>query len=80
MEGSAENLNSCTLYFSREQNWMPIFGQKEATLNCPKCGKKVGSFSWWGLRCSCGEWIVPGFSFPKSKVDPINVNAKSNDT
>jgi hypothetical protein len=38
-------------------------------LYCGKCASRVGSWSWAGARCSCGQWVVPSFQFTSSKVD-----------
>ncbi|KAJ1435267.1 hypothetical protein B484DRAFT_325609 [Ochromonadaceae sp. CCMP2298] len=38
-------------------------------LYCGKCAYRVGSWSWAGARCSCGQWVVPAFQFTSSKVD-----------
>ena len=26
-----------------------------------QCGAKLGSWSWAGLKCSCGQWNAPAF-------------------
>lgn len=28
---------------------------------CPKCNSRLGSFSWKGQQCSCGQWLTPAF-------------------
>ncbi|XP_055327904.1 dual specificity protein phosphatase 12-like [Paramacrobiotus metropolitanus] len=38
-------------------------------LNCPKCKKKVGTFSWVGERCPCGTFVTPAFHMDKGKVE-----------
>jgi hypothetical protein len=48
----------------------------EGPLSCPRCHSKVGTFSWIGIRCSCGSWIVPGFALLKSKVDCITTGCQ----
>jgi dual specificity phosphatase 12 len=45
----------------------------EGKLECPKCASKVGSYAWHGMKCSCGEWVVPGISIARGKVDEIKV-------
>jgi hypothetical protein len=48
--------------------WMESFledGDMEGKIICPnkKCGAKLGSYDWAGVRCSCKEWVVPvGFA------------------
>jgi hypothetical protein len=40
-------------------------------LICQKCQAKLGTWNWSGTPCSCGEWVVPAFQFPKSKIDAV---------
>jgi hypothetical protein len=44
-------------------------------LTCQKCQAKLGTWNWSGTPCSCGEWVVPAFQFPKSKIDAVPPNA-----
>ena len=63
---------TCTSFFIKRPNWLDLqYGQRELTLNCPRCESKVGTWSWRGFPCSCGSWIVPGFSLTKSKIDTV---------
>lgn len=50
-------------------------GKLDGRLECPntKCKTLVGRYSWQGLRCSCGEWVVPGISLAVGKVDEVKV-------
>ncbi|EGG19976.1 hypothetical protein DFA_07090 [Cavenderia fasciculata] len=66
--------SSCTSYFLAETDWISgniAIGGNDGKILCdnPKCGEKLGSFSWSGSQCSCGNWICPSFRIPKSRVD-----------
>lgn len=43
--------------------------QLEGRLECPKCSSNVGKYAWQGLQCSCGDWVVPGISLTKARID-----------
>jgi DNA-directed RNA polymerase subunit RPC12/RpoP len=60
----------CTTYFIEKPDWLPALGRRSDSILCPKCGYKVGHFSWVGSQCSCGEWVKPSFQIAKSRVDP----------
>lgn len=40
-------------------------------LTCPNsaCGQNIGKFAWQGMRCSCGDWVVPAIAVVKARVD-----------
>lgn len=68
----------CTHHFIHPLSWMrPTLAQGELAgrLECPnaKCGQQVGRYAWQGLKCSCGHWVVPGFSLAAGKVDELFV-------
>ena len=68
-------LEFCTkILFVEPLAWMPdITHHVEGKLNCPKCGTKLGSFSWIaGSQCPCGSTIAPAFYLVPSKVDWSN--------
>ena len=46
-------------------------GKLEGRLFCPnkKCGQSVGRYAWQGMKCSCGEWVVPGMTLGRGRVD-----------
>jgi len=48
-------------------------GKLEGRLECPnvKCGQSVGRYAWQGMRCSCGEWVVPGMTLGRGRVDEV---------
>ena len=57
----------CNTHFLEEPtSWME---QIEGKVFCPKCKTRIGALSWRGSQCSCGSWVAPSISFPKSKVD-----------
>ncbi|KAH7085085.1 hypothetical protein BKA63DRAFT_10259 [Paraphoma chrysanthemicola] len=62
----------CAHYFLDPLSWMrPELeqGKLEGRLECPKCQTNVGKYAWQGMQCSCGEWVVPGISLSKSRID-----------
>lgn len=46
-------------------------GKLDGRLECPKCNTNVGKYAWQGMQCSCSEWIVPGISLAKGRVDEM---------
>lgn len=44
-------------------------GKLDGRLECPKCSTNVGKYAWQGMRCSCGEWIIPAISLAKARID-----------
>jgi len=48
-------------------------GKLEGRLECPnaKCGQSVGRYAWQGMKCSCGEWVVPGMTLGRGRVDEV---------
>ncbi|GJD07717.1 Probable dual specificity protein phosphatase DDB_G0281963 [Galdieria sulphuraria] len=38
-------------------------------LSCPKCKCRIGSYTWFGEKCSCGNWVTPSLKIPKRRVD-----------
>ncbi|KAI5784627.1 protein-tyrosine phosphatase-like protein [Geopyxis carbonaria] len=73
------SLVKCSHHFLEPLRWMkPELdeGKLEGKLECPKCQSKVGSYAWQGMKCSCGEWIVPGISLARGRVDEIKIPAQ----
>lgn len=69
---SGADPSSCAHYFLDALSWMrPELEQAklEGRLECPKCKNNVGKYAWQGMQCSCGEWIVPGISLAKGRID-----------
>jgi dual specificity phosphatase 12 len=52
-------------------------GKLDGRLECPKCHTNVGKYAWQGMQCSCSEWIVPGISLSKSRIDEVKKQASS---
>lgn len=46
-------------------------GKLDGRLECPKCNTNVGKYAWQGMQCSCGDWILPGISLAKGRVDEV---------
>ncbi|KAH8730131.1 protein-tyrosine phosphatase-like protein [Phaeosphaeriaceae sp. PMI808] len=64
--------SNCTHYFLDPLSWMRSEleqGKLEGRLECPKCHNNVGKYAWQGMRCNCGEWVVPGISLSKGRID-----------
>ncbi|KAH7104072.1 protein-tyrosine phosphatase-like protein [Auriculariales sp. MPI-PUGE-AT-0066] len=68
----------CSGYFLDPQQipWLQaqaeaVEGEVEGKVSCPntECRAKIGNWSWVGVRCSCGGWVVPGFCLARAKVD-----------
>ncbi|KAG8945924.1 hypothetical protein FRC04_012176 [Tulasnella sp. 424] len=68
---------ACSGYFVEPMKWMEessfAYGQIDGRILCPnsKCGAKLGNYAWAGVRCSCGEWVTPGFCIHKTRVDEL---------
>jgi len=50
-------------------------GKLDGRLECPKCNTNVGKYAWQGMRCSCGDWVVPAITLAKGKVDEVGVRS-----
>lgn len=66
----------CAHLFLEPLSWMRAeldHGKIEGRLECPnaKCRANVGKYAWQGMRCSCGEWIVPAISIARGRVDEV---------
>lgn len=66
----------CAHLFLNPLSWMRAVlseGNLEGRLECPnaKCRQNVGKYAWQGMKCSCGEWVVPGISVGRGKVDVL---------
>ncbi|KAI4248240.1 MAG: hypothetical protein L6R42_009352 [Xanthoria sp. 1 TBL-2021] len=66
----------CAHFFLSPLSWMrPTLseGNLEGRLECPngRCGQNVGKYAWQGMKCSCGEWVVPGISVGRGRVDVV---------
>ncbi|KAL8970682.1 MAG: hypothetical protein Q9183_001401 [Haloplaca sp. 2 TL-2023] len=75
-EKSHQQQQQCAHLFLNPLSWMrPVLaeGHLEGRLECPntKCKQNVGKYAWQGMKCSCGEWVVPGISVGRGKVDVV---------
>ncbi|KAK3670500.1 tyrosine protein phosphatase yvh1 [Recurvomyces mirabilis] len=65
---------SCAHYFLDPLSWMRAEleqGKLDGRLECAKCKTNVGKYAWQGMQCSCGDWVVPGISLAKGKIDEV---------
>ncbi|KAI5359790.1 Putative Dual specificity protein phosphatase 12 [Septoria linicola] len=65
---------ACAHYFLDPLSWMrPELeqGKLDGRLECPKCKTNVGKYAWQGMQCSCSEWVVPGISLAKGRIDEV---------
>ncbi|TKA64111.1 hypothetical protein B0A49_06787 [Cryomyces minteri] len=65
---------TCAHYFVDPLSWMrPELeqGKLDGRLECPKCRTNVGKYAWQGMQCSCGDWVVPGISLAKGRIDEV---------
>lgn len=70
--------NACAHYFIDPLSWMrPELeqGKLDGRFECPKCKTNVGKYAWQGMQCSCGDWVVPGISLTKGRIDEIKSRA-----
>ena len=58
-----------SIFLNEPTEWMQDVSEVEGKVSCPRCASRVGSYSWAGLMCSCGEWVTPAIKFTKSKID-----------
>ena len=71
-ESVPDSPSTCQHYFLDALSWMkPELeqGRIDGRLECPKCRTNVGRYAWQGMQCSCGDWVVPGISLAKGRVD-----------
>ncbi|GAB7361525.1 hypothetical protein MBLNU230_g1580t2 [Neophaeotheca triangularis] len=72
--GTSTSAEACAHHFLDPLSWMrPELeqGKLDGRLECPKCRANVGKYAWQGMQCSCGEWVVPGISLSKGKLDEV---------
>ncbi|KAM0803224.1 protein-tyrosine phosphatase-like protein [Usnea florida] len=70
------NAQPCAHLHLSPLSWMRPeleLGKLEGRLECPnrKCGQSVGRYAWQGMKCSCGEWVVPGVTLGRGRIDEI---------
>ncbi|KZZ99216.1 Dual specificity phosphatase, catalytic domain protein [Moelleriella libera RCEF 2490] len=64
----------CPHYFIEPLSWMRSElerGELNGRFACPntRCGAAVGRYDWKGIRCACGDWVTPGLSLQRARVD-----------
>lgn len=77
-ESSPVPATACSHYFIDALSWMRSTleqGKLEGRLECPKCKTNVGKYAWQGMQCSCGDWVVPGISLAKGRIDEAKTRA-----
>ncbi|KAK7608138.1 protein-tyrosine phosphatase-like protein [Phyllosticta paracitricarpa] len=54
-------------------------GKLDGRLECPnpKCRSHVGKYAWQGMRCSCGDWVVPAISLAKGRIDEVDKDVRA---
>lgn len=71
---------TCTSYYTTEApSWLKTDDPNviEGKLFCPHCETRVGTWSWAGTKCSCGEWVTPAFQFHCGRLDSRATNYKN---
>lgn len=71
----------CAHYFLDPLSWMRSEleqGKLDGRLECPKCNTNVGKYAWQGMQCSCGNWVVPGISLAKGRIDEVKSKPHDN--
>ncbi|KAL9612119.1 MAG: hypothetical protein Q9167_003271 [Letrouitia subvulpina] len=74
--GEVVETGQCAHLFLDPLSWMRAElseGRLEGRLECPngKCRQNVGKYAWQGMKCSCGQWVVPAISLARGKVDEV---------
>ncbi|TNJ28910.1 Dual specificity protein phosphatase 12 [Giardia muris] len=64
---------SCSSYFVKVMSWMGDLLGNKGNLHCPKCERRVGSYCWSGLPCTCGGLVIPYIAVHRNKVDRVLV-------
>jgi len=71
----------CAHLFLNPLSWMrPELeqGKLDGRLECPnpKCETNVGKYAWQGMRCNCGEWVLPAISLARGRIDEMRMKPK----
>ncbi|KAL4927188.1 dual specificity phosphatase YVH1 [Aspergillus undulatus] len=71
--------SQCAHIFLSPLTWMrpclfpntPEGAPLSGRLTCPNtsCDGNIGKFAWQGMKCSCGDWVVPAIGLAKARVD-----------
>ena len=72
---------ACSHLFLDPLSWMRPELEKgllSGRLECPnqKCEQNVGKYAWQGMKCTCGEWVVPAISIARGRVDEVRGSLK----
>ena len=67
----------CSHLFLDPLSWMRPELEKgllSGRLECPnrKCEQNIGKYAWQGMKCTCGEWVVPAISIARGRVDEVH--------
>ncbi|KAF2142436.1 uncharacterized protein K452DRAFT_326345 [Aplosporella prunicola CBS 121167] len=76
--GARPVASNCSHYFIDPLSWMrPELeqGKLDGRFECPKCRTNVGKYAWQGMRCNCGDWVVPAISLAKGRIDEVRKRA-----
>lgn len=79
---STQDSGVCAHLFLDPLSWMRPELEKgllAGRLECPnsKCSQNIGKYAWQGMKCNCGEWIVPGICIARARVDEVSEGPKS---
>lgn len=71
--------SQCAHIFMSPLTWMrpslfpdtPEGAPLSGRLTCPNssCDSNIGKFAWQGMKCSCGDWVVPAIGLARARVD-----------
>ncbi|KAL8745440.1 MAG: hypothetical protein Q9190_002422 [Brigantiaea leucoxantha] len=72
---------ACAHLFLDPLSWMReelAEGFLDGRLECPngKCKQVLGRYAWQGMKCSCGQWVVPAITLARGKVDEVRIAGK----
>lgn len=63
-------IKDCNGVFLKDSDWMRFnYVDTSGKVACPKCRCVVGLVKLSGLKCSCGNWNIPGFQILKKYVN-----------
>lgn len=66
-----ETSDTCSNYFVEKSDWMENGNiGRMGLISCPKkaCSIKIGTYSYSGLKCRCGQVVRPGFLIYHDRV------------
>lgn len=76
-----QDSSSPTAHSANEYTYSPE-APLSGRLTCPNsaCGANIGKFAWQGMKCSCGNWVVPAIGLARARVDVMESSAKRGTT